>query len=169
VQDRSIRTLALAFDHYNRARAALDRDDYENALLEAGRAQRLADDVSASIAPTELTDQIKQLVSRANGIRAREEARVYTVADTDVVPPLAIGRQMPSAAPPAVARANIGTLEMVISRNGEVETLRLRTPLNRFHERMIVSAAKAWRYRPALKNGKPVRFLLVSSINLPES
>jgi hypothetical protein len=34
---------------------------------------------------------------------------------------------------------------------------------------MIVSAAKAWRYRPALKDGKPVRFRLVTSINLPEN
>jgi len=62
----------------------------------------------------------------------------------------------------------VGTLEMLISREGEVETVKLHTPLNRYHERMIVSAAKAWRYRPASKDGKPVRFRLVTSINLPE-
>jgi hypothetical protein len=65
--------------------------------------------------------------------------------------------------------STVGRLEMLISRDGEVEIVKLHTPLNRYHERMIVSAAKAWRYRPALKDGKPVRFRLVTSINLPEN
>jgi hypothetical protein len=169
VQDLSLRMLALAFDHYNRARTALEQDDYQQALSEAGRAEALLDTLDVSVAPGELRDRITQLVARADALREREEARVYTIVDSDVIPPAAIGRQMPSTAPPAVARTKIGTLEMVINRDGQVETLKLRTPLNRFHERMIVSAAKAWRYRPALKNGRPVKFLLISSINLPES
>jgi hypothetical protein len=63
----------------------------------------------------------------------------------------------------------VGRLEMFISREGDVDFVKLHTPLNRYHERMIVSAAKAWRYSPALKSGKPVRFNLVIVINLPES
>jgi len=169
VQDPSLRTLALAFDQYNRARAALDQENYEEALSDAGRAVALLDTLAVGVAPGELRDRLNQLVARADAVRAREEARVYTVADGDVTPPVAVGRQLPSAMPAALAHTKIGTLEMVINRDGHVETLKLRTPLNRFHERMIVSAAKAWRYRPALKNGRPVRFLLVSSINLPES
>jgi len=168
-QDRSLRTLALAFDHYNRARTALDRDDYQQALSDGDRAESLLDTLDVNVAPGELRDRLNELIARADAVRAREEARVYTTADAEVTPPVAVGRQLPSAAPASVARSTIGTLEMVIGRGGQVETLRLRTPLNRFHERMIVSAAKAWRYRPALKNGRPVRFLLVSSINLPES
>jgi hypothetical protein len=34
---------------------------------------------------------------------------------------------------------------------------------------MIVSAVKAWRYTPALRGGKPVRFKLTISVNLPEA
>jgi hypothetical protein len=71
--------------------------------------------------------------------------------------------------PTGMSKGQIGTLEILISRSGQVEAIRLHTPLNRYHERMIVSAAKAWRYRPALKDGKPVRYRLISSINLPES
>jgi hypothetical protein len=33
---------------------------------------------------------------------------------------------------------------------------------------MLVSAAKAWHYRPAIKNGKAVRFSLVMTIRLPD-
>jgi hypothetical protein len=63
----------------------------------------------------------------------------------------------------------VGQLEMVIGRDGVVEVIRLHTPLNRFHERMIVSAAKAWRYEPATRRGLPVRFRLFRTINLPEN
>jgi hypothetical protein len=169
VQDPSLRTLALAFEHYNRARAALDDNNYQQALFDAGRAESLLDTLDVGVAPGELHDRINELIGRADALRAQEEAHVYTTADAEVTPPVAVGRQLPSAPPVTVARSRIGTLELVINPQGQVETLRLRTPLNRFHERMIVSAAKAWRYRPALKNGKPVRFLLVSSINLPEN
>ena len=168
-QDRSLRTLALAFDHYNRARAALDQEQYEQALSEAGHAEALLATLDVSVPPGELRDRIGEIVARADAVRTREEARVYTTSDPDVTPPVAVGRQLPSTAPASLARTKVGTLELVIGRDGQVETLKLRTPLNRFHERMIVSAAKAWRYRPALKNGKPVRFVLVSSINLPEN
>jgi hypothetical protein len=50
-----------------------------------------------------------------------------------------------------------------------VEFVKLHTPLNRHHERMIVSPAKAWLFRPAMKNGKPVRYRIVVRVNLPES
>jgi hypothetical protein len=36
------------------------------------------------------------------------------------------------------------------------------------HARMIVSAAKAWHYRPALRKGRPVRYSMVMSITLPD-
>ena len=58
---------------------------------------------------------------------------------------------------------------MIIGKTGDVEFVKLHTPLNRYHERMIVSAVKAWRYRPATKAGNPVRFRLTISVNLPES
>jgi hypothetical protein len=58
---------------------------------------------------------------------------------------------------------------MIIGKAGDVEFVKLHTPLNRYHERMVVSAAKAWRYTPATKAGKPVRFRVTVRINLPES
>jgi len=63
----------------------------------------------------------------------------------------------------------VGTLEMIVGKDGTVEFVKLHTPLNRYHERMIVSAAKAWLYRPATKGGRPVRYRLTVTINLPEN
>jgi hypothetical protein len=39
-----------------------------------------------------------------------------------------------------------------------VEQVRLISTSNRFQDRMIVSAAKAWQFEPAMKNGQPVRY-----------
>jgi len=49
-----------------------------------------------------------------------------------------------------------------------VETVKLDTPVNGYHDRMIVSAAKAWHYRPAMRKGRPVRYSMVMSITLPD-
>ena len=40
-----------------------------------------------------------------------------------------------------------------------METVHLRSPGNRYRERWWVFAAKQWVFQPALKDGKPVRFL----------
>jgi len=45
-----------------------------------------------------------------------------------------------------------------VDEQGDVEQVRLISPANRFHERMIVSAAKMWKFRPAFKDGHPVRY-----------
>ena len=82
--------------------------------------------------------------------------------------PQPLGRQLPAALPRGIPPGLVGQLEVLINRAGEVERVRLYTPLNAYHDRMIVSAAKAWHYKPALRNGKPVRFQLVISVNLPE-
>ena len=85
-----------------------------------------------------------------------------------MIPPEPLSRQFPEGVP-RESHPRVGTLELIIGKTGDVEFVKLHTPLNRYHERMIVSAVKAWRYRPALKAGNPVRFRLTISVNLPES
>jgi hypothetical protein len=94
---------------------------------------------------------------------------IYTDADAGVVPPRPLTRQMPLTGPSDIPPNRIGWLDMVIGRDGSVEIVKLHTPLNRHHERMIVSPAKAWRYRPATKGGRPVRYRILVRVNLPES
>jgi hypothetical protein len=161
---------------YVRAQTALAQGDYDQALIEAGRLAKMleagennAPSSDLRAAYSDLRDAVGRLIATALDVKARDEQRIYTLEDDEVTPPVALGRQLPVAPPVGVRRQLVGHLEMLINREGEVETLKLHTPLNRFHERMIVSAAKAWRYQPARRNGKPVRFRLVSSINLPES
>jgi TonB family protein len=118
---------------------------------------------------SELQASISTVLSSARVARDVQEQKVYSIADRDVIPPRPIGRQLPVSPPPGIAPTMTGRLEIVVDRSGRVESVKLYTPHNGFHDRMIVSAAKAWHYRPATRNGRPVRFSIVVPINLPES
>jgi hypothetical protein len=50
--------------------------------------------------------------------------------------------------------------ELVVGRGGEVERVRLLSPGNRLRDKMLLAAAKAWQFQPALKDGRPVRYRL---------
>jgi hypothetical protein len=159
----------IARRDHERARTFFESGAYDRAATEATRVNRMLDELEPGAAPPGLIEANRQLLARIESARVREEQRIYTEADAAVVPPEALSRQFPVMPPTGISKGQIGTLEILISRSGQVEAIKLHTPLNRYHERMIVSAAKAWRYRPALKDGKPVRYRLISSINLPES
>ena len=82
---------------------------------------------------------------------------VYSAADDEVEPPVLMRPVMPKEPPPGVPPEKVGTLRVLVDRNGDVEQVRLVSPANRYHDRMIVSAAKVWKFRPAYKDGEPVR------------
>jgi TonB family protein len=51
-----------------------------------------------------------------------------------------------------------GILEVVIDENGEVEEATIRTSLNPAYDRLALAAARDWEYKPAMKDGIPVKF-----------
>ena len=53
---------------------------------------------------------------------------------------------------------DVGTLELTVTETGTVSHVKLISTSNRYQERMLVAAAKTWRFQPAMKNGGPVRF-----------
>ena len=83
---------------------------------------------------------------------------VYSPSDSAVIPPVLVRPVLPRQPPPGVPESQIGTIELVVDEQGDVEGVRLISPANRFHERMLVSAAKMWKFRPAFKDGHPVRY-----------
>ena len=83
---------------------------------------------------------------------------VFDKGDPDVIPPQSVYPKLPTDPPGPEARGRT-VLELLISADGSVERVRLRTPPRNVHEFMMVSAAKAWRFDPATVHGRPVRFL----------
>jgi protein TonB len=83
---------------------------------------------------------------------------VYTSADTDVTPAALLRTHLPSQPPTSVLPDDVGTLELTVTETGTVEHVKLISASSRYQERMLISAAKTWRFQPAMKNGRPVRF-----------
>ena len=85
---------------------------------------------------------------------------VYSTAHPDVVPPTLIRAQMPQVPIRGVPITAPGVLEILVGDDGQVVTARLVPRSNRFQDRMMVSAAKTWRFAPARRYGQPVRYRL---------
>lgn len=88
-----------------------------------------------------------------------EPVVVFTAADSTVTPAVIVRPVLPKEPPPGVPADQIGTIDVTVDEQGDVLHVKLISPGNRFHERMLVSAAKMWKFRPAYKDGRPVRYL----------
>ena len=88
---------------------------------------------------------------------------MYTVDDAGVTPPVVISQRMPSMTPELmrVTKAlNTGAvIEVVIDEKGDVLEANVRKSLNASFDNLIVGAARRWKYRPAMKDGVPVRYI----------
>ena len=158
---------AMARRYYQEARVAYDAGDFSLTLTKGERALALLRDADMDPADADLNGEVSNLMTLASSARTLEESKIYTSADRDVTPPRPVGRQLSTASLSGRA-PQTGRLELVVGLSGEVETVKLDTPVNGYHDRMIVSAAKAWHYRPALRKGRPVRYNVVMSITLPD-
>lgn len=93
-------------------------------------------------------------------------AEYFSPTNGEVVPPVLERPQLPSEPPPNVPPENVGTLELYVNEEGLVDRVRLVSPANRYNERMIVAAAKAWRFRPAFRDGQPVKYRTIIRVTL---
>jgi cytoskeletal protein RodZ len=110
---------------------------------------------SAPVTPPESIGPVAEDVSAEP--EATDET-IYSPSDAAVTPPMLVRPVLPKDPPPGVPLNQIGSVEILVDLNGDVEQVRLLSPANRFHERMLVSAAKMWKFRPAFKDGHPVRY-----------
>lgn len=83
---------------------------------------------------------------------------IYSTADSEVTPPRQVYPALPAEPPTGYLKRALTLVDLVIAPDGLVERVHLRTPPRDIHEFMLLSAAKAWRFQPALLDGRPVRF-----------
>ena len=95
---------------------------------------------------------------RPVGPEIEEAIEVFTAADSTVTPAVIVRPVLPKEPPLGVPPDKIGTIDIVVDEQGDVLHVKLISPGNRYHERMLVSAAKMWKFRPAYKDGHPVRY-----------
>jgi hypothetical protein len=85
--------------------------------------------------------------------------RIFTSADPGVIAPVLIRPYLPGLTEQSTVGTRLGVLEVVVDTTGAVESVRLRSPENRYRERWWLFVAKNWQFRAAYKDGQPVRFL----------
>jgi hypothetical protein len=95
-------------------------------------------------------------------VDAAAEALIYSAADRDVTPPVAAYPLLPTSPPPNVPAGSLSTLELLVGENGQVESVQFKGRPRHLGEALLVtvslSAAKTWRFLPAVKDGVPVRY-----------
>jgi hypothetical protein len=89
--------------------------------------------------------------------------RVYALDDEGVSPPVALQQQMPvmpiQLQQITKALHNQGVLDVIIDEAGSVVDVTMRQSLNSNVDALIVRSARRWKYRPAMKDGVPVRYV----------
>ena len=85
---------------------------------------------------------------------------IYSDQDADVTPAALIHPQVPLAEAGSTAEDQVSEFELTINRAGRVERVRLVNPINQLQDKMLLAAAKAWLFQPAVRDGQPVRYRL---------
>jgi hypothetical protein len=83
---------------------------------------------------------------------------VYSSGAEGISPPVAVHSKLPRELSPTVNRASLSRIELVVARDGTVESARLVGNRRDVQGGMLLSAVKAWEFRPATKDGAAVRY-----------
>ena len=93
---------------------------------------------------------------------------LFDSRDLRVTPPTTVRLQLPELVdegPPWDEQ--VGVIEAIVSAAGEVEKVKLLSPHRSFHQAMILSAVKTWRFQPALRDGGAVRYRHLIPVAIP--
>ena len=91
----------------------------------------------------------------------------YDWRDADVAPPVAVAQPMSgwwgSMGEPA-AGTQLGAIEVVVDESGAVTDARVYLSVNRVYDKVLLESVRQWRYRPAMKDGRPVKYRRVTGV-----
>jgi TonB family protein len=100
---------------------------------------------------------------------APEPARIYTGDDAGVVPPIVVSRRTPPWTPRneiEKRREFRGFLELVVDEAGDVTSAVLGRSIHPTYDRPLIDTARTWKFRPAMKDGVPVKYRMSIEIRL---
>jgi hypothetical protein len=90
-----------------------------------------------------------------------ESSPIYSKDNPEVIPARLVTEL--SSAGTGNLVSDINSMELVISKMGRVQQVKLAAPPKRMTDMLLLSGAKTWRFTPALKDGQPVRYRTVVS------
>jgi hypothetical protein len=93
------------------------------------------------------------------------EPPVYRDGEPNFVPAVAISQTLPLTHL-AERRLWTGAVEVLIDETGKVVSARMAMPVQPTYDKQLLQAAVNWKYRPALKDGTPARYIKVINVRL---
>jgi len=111
-----------------------------------------------SLDPSNSTQPAQTYVIYASEPGVNASDAVYSKADVEVTPPRQVYPALPAEPATASLQRALTVVDLIVAPDGLVERVHLRTTPRTVHEFMLLSAVKAWRFQPALLDGRPVRF-----------
>ena len=94
---------------------------------------------------------------------------VFGSEDIDVIPPVIVDQRMPVWIPPGpflATRTFHGTLEVIIGENGAVVSESMSAPVFPRYDWELLNAVQRWKYKPATRNGRPVKYRKIIAVTL---
>lgn len=116
------------------------------------------DEQSAASAASEPVAESTAATAAEPVVAVAVDEHVYSSSDTDVVPPRALQALFPKNAPVGADPERLGVVEFVVNQAGDVEVVALVRGPQDVLDGMVLPAIKAWRFDPATKDGRPVRY-----------
>lgn len=96
------------------------------------------------------------------------EPLVYGPQHPDVKKPVSLSRPMPEWRPNATEARLIfeGALEFIVGEDGKAVSVRLLDSVHANYDEALLKSAMGWTFKPATRNGVPVRYRYAISIRL---
>lgn len=127
-----------------------------------------ANGAPANTAPARTVNGTAPVRPAARPTPAAAVSVIFTADDAGVIAPVPIEQRLPPWMPPPSLRNESfsGFIEVVIDEAGKVISAVVTRSVNPPYDRLLVGAAKRWQYRPAERDGRPVKFRRVVSVVL---
>jgi hypothetical protein len=83
---------------------------------------------------------------------------IYSANDPTITPPVGVRPQLPRVLPEEISRDRLSQIELIVLPDGTVGSVKLLGRQRNVLEAMLLSAAKAWKFTPAMKGDRPVSY-----------
>lgn len=177
VRERLLPDLAAA--RYTESKAAYDRKQFAEAAAGFKSLVALLDDplmngrhgdlrtlaagfvelATAAAAPPPAPKEVTAPTPEPKAPAAPAVPTIYTADAPGIVQPVTIRQNVP-AVPASISRLTKeqGLVDLVIDEQGRLVSISLRTSLHPLYDKLLIEAARDWKYQPARLNGKAVSF-----------
>lgn len=151
---------------YQQGRAAMERKDRDEAIMQFEAMLRIADD--ADVRTDATVAELKELgsgfleLSRAMPSKPQPVAAAATATSAPppgvIVPPAVIQQRLPAWVPGPVSRTTDfrGAVRVQISAEGRVVSAEMVKSVHPAYDQLLLRAARSWLYEPARKDGVPI-------------